>query len=71
MSPGGGGNRTHSRGFRDRCASRYATPQYGAPDGSRTRTLFPAQDFKSRVSTYSTTGAKVGGLLPALGGHPL
>ena len=29
----------------------------GAADGSRTRTLFPARDFKSLVSAYSTTAA--------------
>ena len=31
----------------------------GATDGTRTHTLFPTRDFKSRVSTYSTTVACV------------
>ena len=30
---------------------------FGAPDQTRTGTLFRARDFKSLVSTYSTTGA--------------
>ena len=33
------------------------TKPVGAPDQTRTGTLFTARDFKSLVSTYSTTGA--------------
>ena len=33
---------------------------YGAADRDRTGTLFPARDFKSLVSAYSTTAAGIG-----------
>ena len=39
------------------CTTNCAILAYGAPDQTRTGTLFRARDFKSLVSTYSTTGA--------------